>query len=100
MDKQWNDFNFNDFRKWINSQKDDSPAKKCENKFQVGTLVESKVSIKKIIARMEIQEGEEEEVAKEFKQKGGTISEIDENEIMIDVDSGSFIIHKAYVRAS
>ena len=99
MDKQWNDFNFNDFRKWVNSQKDESPIKKHEDKLQAGALVESKVSAKKIMVRMDIQEGDEEEIAKEFKQKGGTISEIDGNDILIDVDSGSFIIHKAYIKA-
>ena len=42
----------------------------------------------------ETEEGETTEVAKDFKENGGTISEMDGQNILIEVSCGSFIIHR------
>lgn len=91
----FNLFNLNDFKKWIHTQQDESPSRP----HMIGVHVESKVNIKKLISRMEVQDdGEEEELAKEFKQNGGIIAEVDGPNILVEVDSGSFIIHKMYIK--
>lgn len=87
-------FNLNDFKKWMHTQKEESPLKQN----LMGLHVESKVGFKRLISRMDVQEGEEEELAKEFKHHGGVIADIDEHNFLIEVDSGSFIIHKMYVK--
>lgn len=95
-DDLFNLFNLNDFKKWIHDQQDDDDSPSKPN--LVGVHVESKVNVKKLISRIDVQEGEEVEIAKEFKQNGGTISEVDGVNLLIEVDSGSFIIHKMYVK--
>ena len=105
MNNQWSEnggnqedvfslFNLNDFKKWMHTQKEEIPSKQ---NF-MGLHVESKVGFKRLISRMDVQDGEEEELAKEFKNHGGVISDIDEHNFLIEVDSGSFIIHKMYVK--
>ena len=63
----------------------------------VGTKVESKISFDKLLKRMQTDE-DEEEVAHDFKENGGTIIESHGHEFLIEVESGSFIIHKMYVK--
>jgi len=99
MSKQRNDdmfnlFNLNDFKKWIHTQQDEGPSRP----HMIGVKVESKVNLKKLISRMDAQDGIEEELAKDFKKNGGVVSEVDGSNILIEVDSGSFIIHKMYIK--
>jgi hypothetical protein len=47
---------------------------------------------------MEIQEGDCTEVAKDFKENGGIINEVDGYIFLIEVDSGSFFIHRMHVK--
>ena len=83
-------FDLNDFKKWMSHQQD----KKTN---AVGSQVESKVSVKKLLSRIETEE-EIEEVAKDFKKNGGIIVEANGQKIKIEVDSGEFLIHKMYVK--
>lgn len=85
-------FNLNDFKKWMDHQQD------CKTKNIVGIKVESKITYKKLLSRIEAQEGEIEEVAKDFKKNGGTITEVNGHNILIEVDSGNFIIHKMHIK--
>ena len=55
-------FDLNDFKKWMEHQHD---AKAKPN--MVGIQVESKIPYKKLISRMDVQEGDLEEVANEFE---------------------------------
>lgn len=93
---KFNMFNLNDFRKWIDTQKDESPSRP----HMIGVHVESKINTKRLVSRMEAQDGDEEELAKDFKQNGGVISEMDGSNVLIEVDSGSFIIHKMHIKRS
>lgn len=87
-------FSLSDFKKWMeNQQKDESPKKNL-----VGMQVEPKVGLRKLVSRMESDDGDIEEMAKDFKKDGGMISEMDGHKLMIEVDSGSFIIHRMYVK--
>lgn len=88
-------FSLSDFKKWMtNQQKDESQEKDI-----IGLKVESKISIRKLVTRMETDDNVDE-LAKEFKENGGVISEIDGNKLLIELDSGSFIIHKMHVKRS
>jgi hypothetical protein len=86
-------FNFSDFKKWMENQHD---AKSKPN--MIGLQVESKVAFKRLLSRIETQDGEIEEVARDFKKNGGTITDVDGHNVLIEVDSGSFIIHRMYVK--
>ena len=86
-------FNLSHFKRWMEHKQD---AKGRPN--MVGLQVESKVTYKKLLSRMETQEGEMEEVAKDFKKNGGIIAEVNGHNVIIEVDSGSFIIHRMYVK--
>ena len=87
-------FNLNDFKKWMHGQQDNKSKSNM-----IGLEVESKISYKKLLSRIiETEEGETTEVAKDFKENGGTISEMDGQNILIEVSCGSFIIHRMYVK--
>lgn len=86
-------FDLNDFKKWMDHQKDTRPKIEI-----IGLHVESKANFKRLLAKMEICEGDLHEVAKDFRENGGIISETDGYKFLIDVDSGSFIIHRMHVK--
>lgn len=88
-------FNLSDFKKWMKSQPEENRSSRQD---MLGLHVESKVSPRKLLARMEVQDGEAEEVAKEFCKEGGVISDLDGHNVLIEVDSGSFVIHRMYVK--
>lgn len=90
----FNLFNLNDFKKWIHTQKDEGSSKP----HMIGLHVESKINVRKLLTRMDVQDGEEEDLAKEFKQHGGIVAEVNGSSILIEVDSGSFYIHKMYLK--
>lgn len=88
-------FNLNDFRKWMSKQKFESSRK---SKFR-GNIVESKLSLKRLITKMDVDQGDINEMAKEFKHRGGTILECDgDNILLIEVRSGTFRIPKFFVQ--
>jgi hypothetical protein len=85
-------FDLGDFKKWMKTQNDS----KIETDL-IGFHVESKVTLKKLISKMEVEYGVTEEVARDFKKNGGTITEADGNKVLVEVENGTFIIHKMYV---
>lgn len=88
-------FSLNDFRKWIASKKDERAEKKSP---LIGRCVESKISAKRVAVRMTNEEGSSRKLAKEFKEFGGTIIGVEGDELLIEVDSGTFRIPKFLVR--
>ena len=95
--EMFNEFNVNNFKKWIKNLEEDGNVEQ----ELLGMKVESKINFKKLISRINIldpDDGEEELLAKEFRQEGGVISDIDGNNFLIEVSSGSFTIHKMYVK--
>lgn len=86
-------FNFGDFKKWMKHQNDEKSKTNM-----IGLQVESKIPFKRLISRIESQVGEIEEIAKDFKKNGGTISNVDGQNVIIEVNSGSFIIHRMYIK--
>ena len=93
-------FSLQDFKQWMSHQKD-QPTKSSHHERLVGLRVESKVSAKRLLHKICAEEGEVEELAKEFKRDGGVILEVDDNHnLLIEVDSGSFTIPRFFVRKS
>jgi hypothetical protein len=92
-DKEEQNFSLNDFRKWMSKQK-------FENKnFKLnGCFVESKLSLKRLVTKIDVDSGDLHEMAKDFKRRGGTILECDsDNILLIEVRSGTFRIPKFFV---
>lgn len=80
-------------------QKDPFPTLE-RTKPNVGLQVESKISTKKLMAVMQPEEGDTEELAKDFIENGGVITDVDEKLFLIEVDSGTFYISRSYVSRS
>lgn len=88
-------FSLNDFRKWMSKQKFESSSK---SRFR-GRVAESKLSIKRLVRKMDVDQGDLYEMAKDFKRRGGTILECDsDNILLIEVKSGTFRIPKFFVQ--
>lgn len=86
--------NPDNFKKWMRSQSDFDTSM---NQSLEGSPVETKFSAKRIIAHMIPEEGRIPKMAKEFVEDGGSIKKVDGDEYLIEVNSGSFYIHKKYV---
>jgi hypothetical protein len=88
------DFSLNDFRKWMSNQKFESSKKP---KLR-GAIVESRLGLKKLVTKMDVDQGDLYEMAKDFKRRGGTILECDgDNILLVEVNSGTFRIPKFFV---
>ena len=87
-------FSLNDFRKWMSKQKFETSRKP---KLK-GYIIESKLSLKRLVTKMDIDQGDLHEMAKDFKKRGGTILECDsDNILLVEVKSGTFRIPKFFV---
>lgn len=89
-------FCLQDFKKWMDNQNDQP---KSRHAHLIGLHVESKLSIKRLVNKITPDEGDVAELAKEFKSDGGVILEVDEDyNLLIEVESGTFIIPRYFVR--
>ena len=88
-------FNMGDFKKWIKQDPDSLEMKRPSPK---GLVVESKVARKVLIRHMTTEDGTAKEMARDFVENGGTISDIDSTNFLIEVDTGSFFVPRRYVR--
>ena len=88
-------FSLNDFRKWMSKQKFESSRKSKHR----GCIVESKLSLKRLVTKMDVDDGDLHEMARDFKRRGGTILECDsDNMLLVEVKSGTFRIPKFFVQ--
>ena len=83
-----NDFSVYEFKNWMSSQ---------DNLIK-GVMVESKISPRKTISKMCADEGDVHTMAKDFVKGGGTVIEIDGENLKIEVNNGSFFMPKKYIR--
>ncbi|NBT57564.1 hypothetical protein EBT16_02155 [bacterium] len=86
--------NPDNFKKWMKNQEQFSPSMDCN---LVGLQAETRFSAKRIMSKMTIESGRANKVAKDFVENGGVISEVLEEEYLIKVESGSFLINKNLV---
>lgn len=93
-------FSLDDFKKWMKDQKDLEPMDKPQrHKDILGTWVESKVRVRKLLDHMSAEMGDSHELAADFKHNGGTIEDVNGKNFLIEVSSGRFIIPRHLVRA-
>ena len=92
-------FSLNDFKKWMAGQ-NDKPTRKTRGHAElVGMHVESKIGVKRLMAKMLETDGDVAELASDFRQHGGVILDSDKDDnVLIEVDSGTFTIHKFFVK--
>ena len=88
-------FNVNEFKKWMNTQKPENRVSKF-----IGIYVESKLSAKRLINRVESDSDNVEEIVEDFVDNGGTITDVDGNWFTIAVPSGEFIVPRMYIKKS
>lgn len=82
----------NDFKKWMQNQTDPN-----KNPI-IGTIVESRISSKKLFTKINPEEGDLEDLVEDFKIDGGTIVGIDGHSFLVEVYSGKFFIDRTYLR--
>ena len=68
-----------------------------ERRSVEGTLVESKISSRKLAEKMVIEEGDISEIIMDFKENGGTVIEVNDRNFLVKVDAGLFYISRKYV---
>lgn len=96
---KYDPFSLNDFKKWMASQTDKPTRKSRDHAEMVGSMVESKISVKRLMNKMIIDEGEARELAEDFKNYGGIVLDSDKDDnILIEVDSGTFTLPKFFVK--
>ena len=89
-------FTLQDFRKWMEANAPDSFN--LSKPRLIGMEVEPKVTLKRIIRRLEPEEGDVEAMAREFKDNGGVIRDVDGPFVMVEVSCGTFIVSKNCVK--
>jgi len=88
-------FNPDDFRRWMKKQDDECSA---EGNSVVGAFAEARYCGKRIARNITLESGRAGKVVREFVTSGGVVKEVDGEEYLIEVESGSFYIHKRNVR--
>ena len=103
MSYKENKFSLENFKKWMKNQEpssDQSPGRIRRPKPFVGTAVESKIDAARLAGKINPEEGTPEDLIESFLESGGTIVNVDAKNFLIEVDTGSFYIHRCYVRRS
>lgn len=97
-------FNLDEFKRWMRNTEDASSPNKAEifdkKSKLVGVNVEPKIEENRLLAKIKVEEGHPEELALEFSENGGTISDVVGKKFLIEVETGSFFIHRALVSRS
>lgn len=91
-DDPFGPFNLSDFKKWMQHQQD------AKNKNSVGLEVESKIHIKKLASRIEVQEGDKVNILKEFKRSGGIVKEVNGQNFFVENSAGSFLVDRMFIK--
>lgn len=93
-----NDLSLDNFKKWMKHQDKEQHCPTVRAKTLIGLNVESKLPIKRLLAKLEAENGKPTSLAREFGVQGGTIIGVDGKRFLIEVNEGSFYIHRCYVR--
>jgi hypothetical protein len=90
-------FSLDDFKKWMKEHPSNQPCLDKPKNPLIGIQVESKISEKRLLVKIEEQSGDLNKIVQEFIDNGGIIVESEDKRFCIKVDSGTFYIHRAYV---
>lgn len=82
-------FCLNNFQKWLKKEVEEN-----NNKFEEKQYVVPRVSIKKIVERAEVHEGDIIEIAKCFRKNGGIVESVQSDIITIKTKKGIFSINE------
>lgn len=90
-------FDFQDFRKWMEQSEEPVSSYCPPEKKKLGNEVEPKpgIGIKHLAFRMEVEEGDALVLAREFRDHGGKLLDVDNKLCLVEVASGSFFISKS-----
>ena len=89
-------FSLDDFKKWM---KDNGNFSMERNRQTLeGTLIESKIPLRRLLEKITPEEGELNDLANEFNDNGGLIYEVNDTSFLVKVDSGMFYISRKYIR--
>lgn len=89
-----NFLNPDNFKKWMRNQ-DEKDFEIIKDK--IGSLAETKLSMKRLSKNIEVIEGKKNKIIKDFFENGGTIKEILNEECLLEVKHGSFYINKKHI---
>jgi len=88
-------FSLNDFKKWMSKQKVEYVRKPRYK----GYFAESKLGFKRLVGKIEAEDGILIELAKDFRKNGGIILDCaSDNLLTIEVNAGTFRIPKFFVK--
>lgn len=87
-------FSLSDFKKWMHGQQQDKPFEE----ELIGCQVEPKIGLRKLLTKMESEEDDTHGLATDFRRNGGVVTDVDGQNLMVEVKSGNFVIGKQYVR--
>jgi hypothetical protein len=90
-------FSLHDFKKWMDHNGAGRFAMAGRRKSE-GAEVEPRVPLRKFAARMEVEEGDVVEMAREFRTNGGVVVEANGDAFLIQVANGVFRIPRTCVR--
>lgn len=94
--------NFNEFSSWLSKQGqfNFSLKKKKENPHLVGIKVESRLGIERLKQKIQKynEDSDFEFLAAQFKKNGGTITEVNDLLIKIQVNDDCFSLPKIYTK--
>ena len=93
-------FSLDHFRKWMKDHKEDHQINPLQpQNGLIGMCVESKASQTKLESKITTEEEVEiEELAYDFAENGGVVVGTEDMTFIIEVGSGTFSIHKCYVK--
>ena len=94
-------FSLDNFKKWMKEHHEEQTTmsqRPDENGSIIGTLVESKIGVGRLITKMEADGSNLEELAIDFRENGGQVTDVEGKDFVIEVASGCFRLHRAFVK--
>lgn len=98
-----NDISLDDFKKWIEEDfnqylKVDENNDSQLDEDEVQEVI-SKISLRKLHLKAEVDEGYAEEVCRDFHKNGGKVIDRIDDTFLIEVETGQLYIKKIYVES-
>jgi len=94
MQNPFSFFNLSDFKKWVKNHSEEED----KNLSCLGKKIKAKNNIENFEEKITMESGDSDMVLNEFLKSGGIIVEQDGNKYLIEVESGSFICHKRFLK--
>ena len=91
-------FSVGNFKKWMDNHKEQHFLEKPKYNGPVGTFVESKIELDRLILKIVSEEDNVKKLAEDFLENGGKISEVNGLDFLIEVASGTFYIKRVYCK--